>query len=422
MNRLKIFLLLVFLPGFIFSQSKKIREAERAFAQKEYYQAADLYKKAYAELERAEDKATVIFKVGLCYRLIGDFKSAEAFFAKAIKARYPDPEVLFLLADSKKSLGKYEEAIVEFTNFKKEMPGDQRGENGIRSCELAVKWMADSSKYVVENMAPINSKSADFAPAFKDDNHLTLLFTSTREGCMGSGTDNGMGQLFSDLFETTLDKNSKWSLPLPLPPPVSTKDNEGSASMDLRSGLLYFTRCVRESKKERHCNIQVSAKQGTQWAAEVTLPFCSDSFHYGQPAVSPDGYTIYFSSNMRGGYGGLDIWMSTYDTRTKAFSPPRNLGPDINSSGAENFPSLSSDGNTLYFSSDTHPGMGSLDIFKSEYLDGTWGKPANLQFPINSAGDDFGIIFDKGNERGYFSSNRSGGKGGDDIYSFTLSR
>ena len=166
----------------------------------------------------------------------------------------------------------------------------------------------------------------------------------------------------------------------------------------------------------------MARKQGNTWGPGELLPFSVDTVNYGHPCLSADGKMLYFASKMSGGYGGTDLWSCTFDAKSNAWGQPHNLGPNINTPGNEVYPTVSNDGKKFYFSSDYHPGLGGLDIFVTEIgADGKMNKPIeNMKSPINSSFDDFGIVFEGKKNRGYFTSNREGGKGDDDIYSFSL--
>ena len=196
--------------------------------------------------------------------------------------------------------------------------------------------------------------------------------------------------------------------------------NDASVSVSRKGDVMYMTRCPEEKNKQLKCQLYVCKKQGPSWAEPVLLPFNIDSIAFGHPAISADGKTLYFTSKLPGGFGGKDIWKSTIEG--KDFGQPVNLGPSVNTVGDEMYPYITDDDKTLYFSSNYHLGMGGLDIFKVEKsADGKFTKaPENLKSPMNSAGDDFAIIFEGKKMRGYFTSNREGGKGSDDIYSFNL--
>jgi len=269
-------------------------------------------------------------------------------------------------------------------------------------------------------MTQINSSSQDFSPAFPDRKYTALNFTSAREGSTGGVVDGNVGQTFSDIFETKIDKNGKWSTPVPLAEPINTAANEGANVVNRKGNMMIFTRCMCEKNKKFMCGLYITVKKGQLWDEPKLIPFCTDSFTFKHPALSLDEQTLVFSSDMPGGFGSSDLWVSTFNKNTKEWGAPVNLGPEVNTAGYDAFPFITDDG-TLYYSSDGHLGMGGLDIFKAEKKgDAKWGSVSNIEYPINSPSDDFGIIFEAKMNRGYFSSNREGGKGSDDIYFFYM--
>jgi peptidoglycan-associated lipoprotein len=427
-NLKKLALTTTAIIAFVFSvsaQKNYLKDADVAYDHQQWFNSIELYKQAYTKVKKADAKSRILFRTGSAYQRINDLKGAETYYSKAIKAKYADPIVILNLADVLKAQQKYPEAIVEYNNYKKEMPSDVRGENGVKSCELAQQWKdaknTPETRLKVENMALINSKESDFSPAYADKKFTTLIFTSTRQGAQGS-MDITTGQNKSDLYQVKLDKNGKWSTPAPLATNIASKLNEASVSVSKKGDVMFMTRCPEAKGKQLKAQLYVCKKQGPSWAEPELLPFCTDSISYRHPSISPDGMTLYFDSRLSGGYGANDIWMSSYDKKSKTWGQPVNLGPSINTSGVEGYPYIADDNKTLYFSSDTHLGMGGLDIFRAEKgADGKFTKAAeNLKSPMNSAADDFGIIFEGKKIKGYFSSNREGGKGNDDIYSFIL--
>lgn len=407
------------------AQKNFLKDADVAYENHQYFNAIELYKQAYTKVKKADAKAKILYRTAESYHEINDLKGAETYYSKAIKAKYPDPVAILKLADCLKAQQKYPEAIVEYNNYKKEMPSDPRGENGVKSCELAQQWKdaknTPETRLKVENMALINSKESDFSPAYADKKFNSLIFTSTRQGATGS-MDITTGQNHSDLYETKLDKNGKWSTPTALATTIVSKMNDASVSVSKKGDVMFMTRCPEAKGKSLKCQLYVCKKQGPSWAEPELLPFCIDSVAFAHPAINPTGKVLYFTSKLPGGYGGKDIWMSTYDDKGKTWGQPVNLGPTVNTQGDEMYPYMADDDKTLYFSSNYHLGMGGLDIFKAEKgADGKFTKaPENLKYPMNSAGDDFGIIFEGKKVRGYFTSNREGGKGSDDIWSFVL--
>jgi len=403
-----------------FSQKNFWNEAEKAFNNRKYYSAIELYKTAYSKSKTKDQKATIIFKIGECYRMIGDSKQAEVWYTKAMKVNYPDPYAQLYLANAKKSQGKYDEAKIEYTNYSTKVPSDKSAENAAKSCELAQKWKEKPTRYVVENVLPLNTPYADFAPTYIDKKYKKLYFTSMRGGAIGNEIDPTDGQNFSDLFEASVDKNGKWSTPITISETVNTKNNEGLSTLTKKGDIMIFTRCIVKKNEDTYNQLWQATRVGNSWGEPEKLPFCVDSLKFASPSLTADGQTLFFSSNMPGGQGGNDIWMVQFDKKNKQWGTPINLGTAINTEGDEIFPFIHPDG-TLYFSSNTHLGMGGLDIFKAEKKGETqWGNVTNMQYPINSPADDFGIIFEADKERGYLSSNRVGTKGSDDIWSFVL--
>lgn len=412
------------------AQKNYIRDADRAFDGQQYYNASELYKKGMPKIKNKQEKARITYQIAECYRMMNDWKQAESWYSKAIKAKHNNDKMYLYFAEAKKINMKYDEAITAFQDYQKLVPSDPAGENGIKSSELAQKWKDNPTRYVVENMAQINSKDYDFSPTFGDKKHTSLVFTSKREGQTGSKIDPVSGTMYSDLFETKVDKNGKWSTPSTIQGDVnSALGNEGASCINKKGNNIYFTRCDQVKKKWITCKIFVAPKKGNSWGTPVMIDFgldaaMLDSFNFRHPTVSADEQVMIFSSDMTGSIGGQhsDLWMSTYDKRAKKWGKPVNMGPTINTAGREGFPYLSETGD-LYFSSDGQLGMGGLDIFKAPLTDAkTWkfGTPENLKYPMNSSGDDFGIVFDGKKEKGYLTSNREGTKGADDIWSFYL--
>lgn len=412
------------------AQKNYIRDADKAFDSQQYFNASDLYKKGMSKIKNKQEKARITFQIAECYRKMNDWKNAEAWYAKAIKAKHVDDKMYLWFAEAKKINEKYDEAITAFKDYQTRVPSDPRGENGVKSSELAQKWKDSPSRWVIENMAQINSKDYDFAPTYGDKKHTSLIFTSKREGQTGSKVDPVSGTMYSDLFETKVDKNGKWSTPSTIQGGVNSgASNEGASCVNKKADKIYFTRCDQAKKKFVTCKIYMSLKRGNSWGDPEVIDFgleaaVLDSFNFRHPTVSADETVMVFSSDMTGSMGGekSDLWMSTYDKKSKKWGKPVNLGSQINSVGREGFPYLHEDGN-LYYSSDGLLGMGGLDIFKATRTsdkEWKWSAPENMKYPMNSAKDDFGVVFDGKKDRGYLTSNREGTKGMDDIWSFNL--
>lgn len=401
-----------------YAQPKAVKEADRLFNEGNYSEALEAYKKASTKIKNKSLKAEVAYKQALCYKNFNDTKRAEVAFAKAIKSKYTDPQAILDLADMMRANEKYDEALTEYENYKKLKPGDPRGNIGAESSKLAVEWKKNPTKHQVNNVQAINTKWDEFSPSFAKKGYKEIIFSSSREGSKGS-KDGATGQLFTDVYEAAIDKNGKWSTPSNLPDAVNSKANEGSMVFNTKYNAAFFTRCPDESKKIKGCQIYFAKKKGNNYDEPELLEFAADSFTVGHPALSNNELILIFSSDMPGGMGGKDLWYTNFDKKRKTWGVAINLGTSINTEGDEMFPVFRND-STLYFSSNGHIGMGSLDIYEAKKVNGKWGNISNLKFPINSAGDDFGIIFQDKIEKGYFTSNRAGGKGGDDIYDFSV--
>jgi len=402
-----------------FSQ-KTLKKADAVFEVGQYYRAVELYKQAYAQVGKAQ-RAAVLYKTGYASQEINDYKGAETYYQKAIAAGFDDPNVYYRLAEVLKNQNKYPEAIVEYNNYKAKGGNAKKADLGVKSCELSQQWKDAPMRYKIENMALINSKESDYAPSFSDKKYQTINFTSRRPGNAGGEIDANTGGNKSDIYETKVDKNGKWSTPVLLPPTICSKFNEGVACVSKKGDMIFFTRSPEVTGKQLKPNIYMAKKQGNTWGEAQVLPFCQDTIAYGHPYLSADGKVLYFASRMSGGYGGADIWYSTYDAKANVWGKPVNCGPAVNTDGNELYPTLSDDSKTLYFSSDTHPGMGGLDIFKAQGENNKYTKPVeNMKFPLNSAFDDFSIVFEGKKNKGFLTSNREGGKGSDDIWSFNL--
>jgi peptidoglycan-associated lipoprotein len=421
MKRLFGLLTLVLCLGLTtFAQKNYKQDADMAFSGNKYYQAIDLYKKAYTKEKSKEVKAEILFKIGESYRLKEDGTQAAVWYNKAITAKYPDPLAIYYVANIFKSQGRYEDAIVEYNKYKAANPSDKRADEGIKSCEKSKEWKDNPTRFIVNPMPLLNSEDFDFSPVFADKKNEEIYFTSTRQGSAGSEVSDVTGMNFSDLYSSKRDKKGKWSEPSVLNETVNSPASEGAACLNTRRNTIYFTRCGVQSKGVMGCSIYSASKAGQKWGPATIISVAQDTFTVGHPAISDDDMTLVFASNIPGGQGGKDLWYITYDKKGKTWSEPTNLGSEINTAGDEMFPFIRDNGE-LYFSSNGHSGMGGLDIFKATSKGvNQWATVENLQSPLNSPANDFGIIFEPGQDRGFFTTSREGGKGGDDIWQFYL--
>lgn len=409
------------------AQSKLAEEADEAYAKGYYFNAIELYKKAYTVEKTPSEKAELIFKVGESYRMLGDMQQAEVWYDKAIKAQHTDPVTYYWVAETRRQQGKYSEAIEAFNRYKEKKPNDMRTDAALAACEMALKWEESPTRYNVDPEVLLNTPQYDFAPTFADKNNQTVVFSSTRQAATGTETDQILGENFSDLFTSTRDRLGKWSEPVKLPSNINGFGNEGAASFNSTRTIMYFTRCPMEKKKVYGCDIWMSKKVGNNYAEPEMLALKAnsgkdDTTTVGHPAIAPGDNYMVFASNIKlaGHKGGMDLYVVKLNEEGKPVGQPVNLGPDVNTPKAELFPFVRQDG-SLYFASNGYAGMGGMDMFRAEPTgDMVWGATENLKSPLNSAHDDFGIVFDGEEERGFFTSNRPGGNGQDDIWRFYL--
>jgi len=421
LSRVLGFLLLTLLFSFqLTAQKSYLEDADRALYEEEkYFEAIEMYKKAYVKEKGRDVKAEIIFKIAEAYRMSDQSEQAQVWYDKSIIAQYFDPIARYRLGEMKMQNGKYDEALVEFQKYVAERPDDPRGKIGIDAAKKAQEWEDNPENYVVEPVVLINSEFYDYAPTFSDKKNSEMIFTSTREGSMGSGTSEVTGDNFSDLYYSKRDKKGKWSEPVLVEgDDVNTEFSEGAAVLNKRRNTMYFTRCKVEKNGYLGCQLISAKKMGMKFGQSEVIPIANDSAVIGHPAITPEDDIIIFASDLEGGQGGKDLWYIKEEGRGK-WSSPINLGPDVNTAGNEMFPYVRENGD-LYFASDGHMGMGGLDIFVAKKQgEGQWSQVENLKAPINSNSNDFGIVFDGDKDRGYISSSRPGGRGKDDIWRFS---
>ncbi len=420
MKKIILFSIIIFffLPSTIYAQKRRIAKAEEFYNAGEYLRALELYTKIYPKLKNRDDRGKISFYAGMCERNLLNPQGAIMWFRKAILYKYQDPLEHLYLADAFKMKGQYDNAKEYYENYKDLVPNDLRGENGIKSCDLAIKWQNNPNRYIVSPVGHINSRQNDFAPAISNDTN-TLFFTSTRSTGKGNKINYNSGENFADIFVCVKDKKGSWSEPVPLQGGVNSPFDDGSCTLSSDGRTIYFTRCPIIEDKDAGCKIYKSTYSNDQWSEPKIVPTFSDTaVSSGQPSLSPDGLTLYFVSDSPKGIGGKDIWYMTRKTETSKWSSPKLMSSDINTKYDELYPSMDKDGN-FYFSTDGRLGMGGLDIYKAtKNKDGSW-KVKNLQYPMNSPGNDFAITFNPYTKSGYFSSSRIYSRG-DDIYKFHI--
>lgn len=307
------------------------------------------------------------------------------------------------------------ESFLKFISLPNAKPDKKlTAEKKILSCEFAINAVNSPVSFTPENMGDkINSTEDEYFPSITVDGNQ-FLFTRKIPG------KDYLGHYQEDFYMSN-QKDGKWSMAMPLGPTINSSLNEGAPAMSSDGKLIFFTACDRPEGKGS-CDIYYSRKKGNAWTKPINLgsPINTGAWE-SQPCFSSDGKTLYFvrGAGARGGFQEQDIYMSTVDE--KGWSAPVKLSSKINTEDKEESPFIHPDNQTLYFISNGHPGMGGMDIFMTKRQpDGLWGTPVNLGYPINSSKNESGLIVDPKGDKAYYSSNRTGGIGGLDLYSFPL--
>lgn len=413
----------------VVTSCKGYDSALKAYNLGEYEKAAKLFEGVQKGEENKSRRAEECFYIGECYRRLGRVGKAASAYQRAVKMRYEDDIALLRLADCYRALGKFDEANAAYDLYAEKHRTDLRVGVGRESAKMARgQWSEISGKgkgvdsgYVVKPFTELNSKYSDFCPSFVGDGYDVVYFSSMRFQKKKKKANRITGQGNSALYMSRVDARGKWTEPEPMEEPFGGKGNDdGVAYVSDDGRTMLFTRCPLTGSEGNAAQAYEVKREGGRWSDPVRITPGGDStMMVAHPTLSPDGQVLYFVSDREeGSVGGLDIWKSLRNVGG-TWGPAQNMGAIVNSKGDEMFPYVRHDG-TLYFSSNGHKGYGGLDIYKAiEREDGRY-EVVNMGVPINSAGDDFGIAFMGNAEEGLLSSNRGNGKGYDDIYSFCL--
>jgi len=383
-------------------------EGNRAFTAENYFFAIEHYKKAL----RVDKKDIQLpFLIAECYRLANEIKNADVWYARAIKAGVSNDSIHIHYATILRALERYPEAIEQYQAYLRYAPQDAYIKWLIESCRLAQSWLEKPARYTVENLQRFNTKNSEFGITPMKFN--AVLLSSTRPDAMGTKLYGRLGEDFSDLFESYVDGQNKWSKLRPIPGMINTLGNDATPCLTSDGNTLYFTRC---SNKNGACRIYRTTREGAGWAEPVLVPIMADTVDVGHPALTVNEDKMYFvASNAEGGYGAKDIWFMNR-SEDDTWEEPVNLGSTVNTERDEMFPFIHSSDTILFFSSDGHPGMGGLDLFKTVGGGAEWEQAENLRNPLNSGADDFSITVNEKLTSGFLASSRLGGRGSDDIY------
>ena len=395
-----------------------LRRGEKYLALGEYYDAANEFRQAYQKTpakERAK-RGQIARKMAMCYDKSLQSARALAAWRNAIRYQQADTADRLAFAQTLMKNGNYREAEEQFQLVLDSLPHDKLARDGLFAARKAPDIKQLGSRYTVKRMEVFNSRRADYCPMLFGDEYDQLYFTSTRNEAQGDELSGITGTKPGDLFFSQKDDKGKWSKPEDVSGGVNTAYDEGACCFSADGREMFLTQCVTDPSYPRYAQIVKSSRSDAAWGKAAEVKLTGDTLSsYAHPAISPDGEWLYFTSDMPGGKGGLDIWRVRITPA--GYGGVENLGEPVNTPGDEAFPTFRPNGD-LYFSSNGHPGLGGLDIFIAKVgKDGRYHL-SHPGYPLNSQGDDFGMTFEGPYNRGFFSSNRGDARGWDHIYSF----
>lgn len=406
------------------AQSGKLKRAKDAMDALDYVNAIQQYQ----QILQSEDNAEAKINLAECYRKINDTENAEYWYSQVVRLQEVQPVHKLYYGQMLQVNGKCDLAKEWYDQFTKEVPEDVRGQYLVKACDYEDELMTKNAGiYEVAGM-PFNSNLDDFSPTiFKK----SIVFATDRLKSPSIPRVNmWTGNPFNELF--VVDYKAKgetpgsyeYGRPDKYSKVLNTKFHEAAVAFSPDGKTIFFTRnnfLNGKTGKSDDGIIKLKVFYGDvegddEFKNLQSLPFNSDEYSVAHPTISADGKKMYFASDMPGGFGGMDLYVS--EMEGNRWGPPVNLGPMVNTEGHEIFPFVDKN-NRVYFASDGHIGLGGLDIYyTTEKALGEWNVPVNLGYPVNTNHDDFSITFHEEGTWGYFASDRDGGAGRDDIYGF----
>ncbi|GAA4067802.1 OmpA family protein [Flavobacterium cheonanense] len=411
MKNLYIALSFVAISASVFAQNKDTKAADKLFSRYEYVSAAKEYQKL---VDNGKGDGYVYKQLADTYYNMFNTTEASTWYAKATESSQ-DAETYFRYAQMLKANGKYEEANKQMNKFASMVPNDLRAKAFKENPNYVPKILGKNVSYTVNSLA-VSSDKSDFGAVMYDN---TLYFTSARNGARKNYGWND--EPFLDVYTSTMGDSGTFSEASTLTS-VNSKFHDGPVTISSDGNTMYFSSdSFREGLFEKDKvnklklgknNLYVATKSGDSWTNIKPLPFNSKDYSLSNPSLSRDGKTLYFSSNMPGSLGGVDIWKVSVNG--DSYGTPENLGNKVNTEGNESFPFIADDNSTLYFASSGKQGLGGYDVYQIDLAKGS--EAVNMGKPVNTEKDDFAFTFNKAKNLGFLSSNRNGN---DDIFSAT---
>ncbi len=403
------------------AQTGKTKEvkADKQYDKFAYVDAIKTYERIFAKGYKSQD---MLQKLGDSYYFKADLDNAAKWYGELFSfTQDVAAEYYYRYAQSLKAVKDYQKADEMLAKFNQKSGNDLRAKLAASQKDYLAQIKKNSGRYTIEN-AGINSKYSDYGSAFYNNK---VVFASARDtGGLGHRKHAWTGESFTNLYSADMVSEGALSTPTRFGNNLNSRFHESTPAFTKDGKTIYFTRNNfldgkkgKDAKKSTLLKIYKATLDGDRWSNITELPFDSDQYDVAHPALSPDEKTLYFASNMPGTLGQSDLYKVAINA-DGSYGTPMNLGNVINTEGRETFPMVTSEGE-LYFASDGHPGLGGLDIFVSKAeKDGSYKEVLNVGEPLNSSHDDFGFLINEKTRLGYFTSNRDGGQGGDDIYKF----
>lgn len=428
---------------------QRIEVGDEFYENGQYEQAIEVYQKILKKEDEAAIRNQLSFKVGNAYRELLNYEEAKKWYQIALNLGYSRYDIYLYLSEMTLGLEEFDSAIDYITRYLEQQPDDDIAIKLLESALFARENYFTETIFETSNESGINNPGQQWGVSFLENvaviyddqakvdeqfdinirvryNNIFYWIWSTRElkeRIIFSSTQAMDGSLigFSNIYQATFNKREKeWDNPEPLSGGINSDYYDGFLSYDKVNETAYFMNSGGKTGNRATSDIYTVGynKQDDSWGQPQIFPYNNDEFNIGYPSINEDGSVLYFASDMPGGFGGYDIYKMIRESETE-WSDPINLGDSVNTEFNDSYPFIM--GNVLYFSSYGHPGFGGFDVFYStKNEDGSYSEPVNMGAPVNSSADDFGFVIDENYTRGYFSSNRPGGSGEDDIFSFRV--